>query len=85
MSKRNNLDSLREAERAGVLGPSIAQDITRWIFGLFCAIALFVVSALTMIHGWGVEPQSWPWIISGYSFSLLAMYGSKLAESGSKS
>ena len=27
---------------------------------------IFAVSTLTMIHGWGLEPFSWGWIVGGF-------------------
>ena len=38
-----------------------AISITLFISTLTC-----VVSILVMIHGWGLEPKSWGWIIGGY-------------------
>ena len=31
----------------------------------------FVVGVLVMIHGWGLDPQSWLWIICGALVHLL--------------
>ena len=29
-----------------------------------------IVSVLIMIHGWGLDPKSWGWIIGGAFFQL---------------
>lgn len=35
------------------------------VAALFGMVITIVLSALIMIHGWGLEPQSWGWIIGG--------------------
>lgn len=40
------------------------QQIVIMLFGIGIAMA---VGVITMIKGWGVEPQSW-WYILGFSF-----------------
>jgi len=42
-------------------------------FGLhFLALASsFGIGILTMIFGWGVQPQSWGWILGGLFCSLI--------------
>ena len=37
---------------------------------LFLAIIVYAVSILIMINGWGIEPQSWAWIIGGHLVAL---------------
>ncbi|WP_306049292.1 hypothetical protein [Oceaniradius stylonematis] len=39
-----------------------------------------VVSIAVMIHGWGIEPQNWLWIIGGY-LSAVILHGISLAIS----
>ena len=38
------------------------------IVSLFGFILVFLVSIAVMIYGWGLEPQSWWWIIGGGIF-----------------
>jgi len=33
---------------------------------LFGWVGVCITSILIMIHGWGLKPQSWSWIIGGY-------------------
>ena len=35
------------------------------IAGLLLTSAAFVLWLMVMIHGWGIEPQSWWWILGG--------------------
>lgn len=37
---------------------------------LLTVVGTVSVSVLTMIHGFGLEPQSWPIIIFGYSEAM---------------
>lgn len=39
--------------------------------GMFMLGLIFLVSFLIMIYGWGLEVQSWPWIIGGYIASCV--------------
>lgn len=43
---------------------------TLTIFLLY--ILVFIIGILVMIFGWGLEPQSWGWIIGGTFFSHVA-------------
>lgn len=38
---------------------------------LLSLIAVPLISIVTMIHGWGVEPKSWPIIALGYVATML--------------
>jgi len=40
------------------------------IITLFIFVITVVVSILVMIHGWGLTPQSWWWIIGGAFFQI---------------
>jgi hypothetical protein len=42
------------------------------VLGLVCTGIIFGVSLLIMIHGWGLVPQSWGWIIGGYIVVVVA-------------
>ena len=33
---------------------------------IFILVLIFLLSIAAMIWGWGLEPQSWGWIIWGY-------------------
>ena len=40
----------------------------------FCTGMLFTISILTMINGWGIEPDSWGWIIGGFVCSTIVIF-----------
>lgn len=51
--------------------------------GVFGLIVIAGIRILIMIHGWGLEPQSWGWIVGGGIVSaLLAMILQKAIEEG---
>uniref|UniRef100_A0A6H1ZAA0 Uncharacterized protein n=1 Tax=viral metagenome TaxID=1070528 RepID=A0A6H1ZAA0_9ZZZZ len=57
------------------------KDFLLIIVGFVVAV---LTSILVMIHGWGLEPKSWWWIIGvsalGYTLSSLFMGAAKIKE-----
>jgi hypothetical protein len=53
---------------------------------ILLAIAMILlaitISILTMMLGWGVQPKSWGWIITGYIISMVmsGLYGAVLKK-----
>jgi hypothetical protein len=47
--------------------------MTSFLATLFLFLLSFGVSALMMIHGWGVEPKSWTIIAFGWFGSVVLM------------
>lgn len=43
------------------------------LFAVAFYLAAFGIGWLVMINGWGLEPQSWGWIIGGTVASVLMM------------
>ncbi len=55
------------------------------MLNFFLAITAYIgvmvgLSVLVMIHGWGLQPQSWWWIIGvGFGFNVIAgIVGNKI-------
>lgn len=46
-----------------------------WIGILLSWGIIMLISILTMIHGWGIEPRNWSWIIGGQVFGVLTGAG----------
>ena len=39
-------------------------NVATYLFALFAYMAMLIgLSILVMIHGWGLEPKSWWWIL----------------------
>lgn len=50
--------------------------------GILMAVLAILLSIAVMIWGWGLEPQSWEWIIWGYIGTLfLATLGNIISSS----
>ena len=42
------------------------------IASIFLLISVFVVSYLTMLYGWGLEVESWGWVIGCYVWLIFS-------------
>ena len=42
-----------------------------YVASLILTGVAFCISFMVMIYGWGLEPQSWPWIIGGTIIAVL--------------
>lgn len=54
------------------------------LFAVAFYLAAFGMGWLVLINGWGLEPQSWGWIIGGTVASLILMALAQLAVAMSK-
>jgi membrane protein YdbS with pleckstrin-like domain len=55
---------------------------TKFIVVTFGFILMMIVSISVMVYGWGLEPQSWWWIIGGGIFIRLIIAIMELVGKG---
>ena len=46
---------------------------TQLVALVFLLLAIFGVHLVTLMYGWGLEPQSWTWILGGFVLNLVLM------------
>lgn len=39
--------------------------MSKFLSAIFLTSLMILITVLVMIHGWGLEPKSWWWIIGG--------------------
>lgn len=61
------------------------EELRRLLIGLFAIAIAITFNVLVMQHGWGLEPQSWGWIIGvGLSGNMVAQILFEVAKSPKK-
>lgn len=46
----------------------------RFLLIIFFSVMMFTGNFLTMIYGWGIEPENWGWIIAGTLWTLIMSF-----------
>jgi hypothetical protein len=61
------------------------EELRKLLIMLFAIAIAITFNVLVMQHGWGLEPQSWGWIIGvGVSGNLVARFVFEVARSPKK-